>query len=316
MNLDQGIRLPTVNEIRVRSWSELQDRLYAGSWQRELKRFRSTMAFRGVWDARADLTTSLVRLGGPRYARQEQHLLRNFRKYARQDSVPGDSVWNWLALAQHHGLPTRLLDWTFSPFVALHFATELISTYGCDGVVWCVDYARAHARLPKVLRNVLKRESADVFTAEMLSRVAPSLSRFDALGNKHPFALFFEPPSLDERIVNQFALFSLMSSGTAALDDWLQHHPKLWHRLVIPAELKWEVRDKLDQANVTERVLFPGLDGLSRWLRRYYTPRHVRGAAADPDSVSRDRVERFDHEGSDSPERAKTRARSGRNGRT
>ena len=64
-----------------------------------------------------------------------------------------------------------------------------------------------------------------------------------------------------------------MSSPEARLDLWLAAHPQLFRRIIIPAELKWEIRDKLDQANVTERVLFPGLDGLSRWLKRYYSPR-------------------------------------------
>jgi len=85
--------------------------------------------------------------------------------------------------------------------------------------------------------------------------------------------LFVEPPSFDARIVNQYALFSVVSPAETPLDEWLAAHPELTRRVVIPAELKWEVRDKLDQANVTERVLFPGLDGLSRWLARYYTPR-------------------------------------------
>lgn len=293
-------------DVRVSSWAELQERLYAGSWQEGLRRFRSTYAFRGMYDAASDLTTSLVRLGGTRYARQEGHLLRNFRKYARRDSVPGDSVWNWLALAQHHGLPSRLLDWTFSPYVALHFATEEITTYGRDGVVWCVDYARAHALLPQGLRDELERETADVFSAEMLGHVADSLSKFDALGKKHPFVVFFEPPSLDDRIVNQFALFSMMSSATASLEHWLADHPKLWHRLIIPAQLKWEVRDKLDQANVTERVLFPGLDGLSRWLKRYYSPRtdsarevpsgEITGPPASPPSPGADYPSKVERE--------------------
>ena len=63
-----------------------------------------------------------------------------------------------------------------------------------------------------------------------------------------------------------------MSDVETDLDSWLQNHPHLYDRLIIPAGLKWEIRDKLDQANVTERVLFPGLDGLSKWLRRYYSP--------------------------------------------
>jgi hypothetical protein len=67
----------------------------------------------------------------------------------------------------------------------------------------------------------------------------------------------------------------LMSSASAALDDWLKDHPEVYRRIIIPAELKWEVRDRLDQANITERVLFPGLDGLSRWLKRYYSPRSI-----------------------------------------
>jgi hypothetical protein len=73
--------------------------------------------------------------------------------------------------------------------------------------------------------------------------------------------------------VNQFALFSMMSSPSARLDGWLlRQRPDLVRRIMISAKLKWEVRDKLDQANITERVLFPGLDGLGRWLRRHYMP--------------------------------------------
>jgi hypothetical protein len=212
-----------------------------------------------------------MRLGGD-YARLESHILRNFRKYARSGREAVDSIWDWLALAQHHGLPTRLQDWTYSPYVALHFATDDLGMFGRDGAVWCVDFGKTNELLPARLRALLDQEDADVFTAEMLDRAGAGLAEFDAIGGD-TFMVFFEPPSLDERIVNQYALFALMSSPILLPREWLAQHPEMVRKVILPASLKWEVRDKLDQANISERVLFPGLDGLSRWLTRYYTPR-------------------------------------------
>ena len=258
-----------MEEIRVSSWTELHERLFEGSWNPQLGMHRSDYAFRGRPDAADDLSTSIVRLGGDSAA-LEGHLVRNFRKYAAVGAVPVDSVWNWLALGQHHGLPTRMLDWTYSPHVALHFATAATDRHDRDGAIWMVDYVRAHELVPETLRTRLEAEGANVFTTEMLADVAPDPGELPGLGDE--FVIFVEPPSFDERIVNQYALFSLMSRVQASLDAWLDEHAGLGRRIVLPAELKWEVRDKLDQANVTERVLFPGLDGLSQWLKRHYTP--------------------------------------------
>lgn len=258
-------------EIRVNSWNELQDALFADSWIEDIGRFRSRYAYRGLSDAAYPLQTTLTRLGG-NYAGLEKHLLRNFRKYAHRRVVERDSVWHWLSVAQHYGLPTRLLDWTYSPFAALHFATSRIEKFDVDGVVWGVNYLLTHQLVPERLRSRLDQEGANVFTVEMLSEEVKSLAELDAL-SPEPFALFFEPPSIDDRIVNQFAFFSLISDPRAALDEWLQRHPGLARKILIPAALKWEIRDKLDQSNVTERVLFPGLEGLTAWLKRHYSPR-------------------------------------------
>src|SRR5947199_395588 len=115
---------------------------------------------------------------------------------------------------------------------------------------------------------------AHVLERHLLRNFRKYAPRGDELADDD-FLVFVEPPSFDERIVNQYALFSLASSPTLSPDEWLARHPDLARRIVVPAELKWEIRDKLDQANITERVLFPGLDGLSRWLKRYYSPRQA-----------------------------------------
>lgn len=279
------------NDIRINNWAELQEELFRDSWNPNISRFRSPFVYRGLSDQSYRLLTSLIRLDGD-FARLEKHLLRSFHKYGQGVSHKIHSIWHLLTIAQHYGLPTRLLDWTYSPYIALHFATANHEKSGLDGVIWIINYQQAHNLLPEELKRSLHEEGAQAFTVELLRVVFKkkldegmqpeafsfhdiirSLKEFDQYSQLDEFLLFFEPPSLDERIVNQYALFSVMPNSERAVDDWLQKHPHLYRRLIIPSELKWEFRDKLDQCNITERVLFPGLDGLCSYLRRYYSPK-------------------------------------------
>lgn len=259
------------NDIVVSSWEDLCEKLYLNSWKEGLQRFRTDYAFRGVSDKSYELKNRFLRNCGDD-ENLEFHLLRNFKKYAKLNRQSLASDWDLVTIGQHYGLPTRLMDWTYSPFVAVHFATSNLEKFDKDGAIWMVDFVKAKSVLPETLRKALKASGSNTFTIDLLDETIPHLTDFDSLSISN-FALFFEPPSIDERIVNQYAFFSVMSSPTALMDDWLILNNEFYYRIIIPRELKWEVRDKLDQANITERLLFPGLDGLAKWLERHYYPR-------------------------------------------
>ncbi|HEY6138027.1 MAG TPA: FRG domain-containing protein [Thermoanaerobaculia bacterium] len=258
-----------MNDIRISSWNELSEVLYDIPPDPDHGRHRSNYVYRGVANKEWRLETSLRRLGN-HCAAVEGPLLRNFKKYAELGTIPPGNLWLKLAVAQHHGLPTRVLDWTVAPKVAVHFATFEQEHYDKDGAIWRINVAESRKLLPPLLLDVLRKEYAYIFSVEMLDFIQ-DLDAFDELGAKQPFVLFFEPPSLDGRIINQWAIMSVMSSPMLVLDEFLKDQTELYDRIIIPAELKWEIRDKLDQDNVTERMLFPGLDGLSKWLKRYYS---------------------------------------------
>lgn len=236
-------------------------------------RYRSNYVFRGVSDKDYDLKTSLNQACG-NHLDLEKALLRNFRKYASLETTLSDNFWEVLSLAQHHGLPTRLLDWSVSPFVAAHFATESFQHYDKDSAIWCLNCVEYERQLPSELRSILEKEHAYTFTTEMLSQY----SSFDALPKRDdgkPYPILFEPPSIDQRIVNQFAYFSVMSDPSVLVSKWLEENPTLYYRIIIPKEHKLRIRDELENINISERTIYPGLDGLCEWLKRYYTPNDV-----------------------------------------
>lgn len=291
----------------------LHDRLDGAPTKLE-DRYRSPYVFRGLPDKSFKLQSSFHRTGCD--ASLEYHLLRNFRKYSTINHTQYNqySLWSLISMAQHHGLPTRLLDWTFSPLVALHFATCSMDMYRTDGVLWCVDFEKVNKYLPHPFQDEQKWVESTIFSTRMLDNLMKksttddeeyiSIKRqLDVLSSlkgvmstekakermshlklkSDPFkvngaddyALFFEPPSMDDRIVNQYALFSLMSDPQNNFDDWLikkekEDNSHIFTKIIIKAELKWKIRNFLDQSNITERMLFPGLDGLAEWLTRHY----------------------------------------------
>lgn len=257
-----------MQEVIIHSWDELQKTVFDDVWDEKVMRYRDNCVYRGVADEKWDLVPSLNRVCAHDLS-LESHVFRQFRKYGYAELAEYSGFWSLLPVAQHHGLPTRLLDWTYSPMVAAHFATEDTEFYDRDGVIWQLDLKQFKAQLPELLRMKLRESDSNIFTIGMLEKLIPDFDWMKTLSDE-PYAVFFEPSSMIDRIVNQYALFSVMSDSSVLLSDWIKEKKIESKRIIIPKEVKLEIRDKLDYINISERMIYPGLDGVCKWITRRY----------------------------------------------
>jgi hypothetical protein len=262
-----------ITEVTVTSLGDLIDKVTPTEPDPRTGRRRDNVVYRGEGDARSPLLTSLDKLGGARSphtkADLEDHILRNFIRYSRPYfSTPPVNDWEVLVSAQHHGLPTRLLDWTYSPLVAAHFAT-LQGEVDSDRVVWRLDWKSVH-RCFKLPELALLIQDLERILGE--DRPMTPWVLFSGAGAKQ-FACMLEPPSLNPRIVAQSATFTLCSDKRTSFDRFLEAHGlgSALTRFIIPARETARFRDQLDLVSVDERRLFPDLDGVAAEMRRYYS---------------------------------------------
>lgn len=262
-----------IKEIRINTLEQLLPMLCEQEYREDLKRNRSPYLYRGLPDVSYKMYTSLSRNCKGLQKELEPAILANFAKYAVNDEpeITG-SVWRQMILGQHYGLPTRLLDWSHSVLVGLHFAmTEenLGDMDRHDCAVWRIDINEMYSLLPESYRDIVNRKQTTIFSVDMLDEAAGSLAQYDCDMGRDAM-IIIEPPSMNTRIVNQYSFFSLVPMDMTDIEGFLDEKTQNTVKYVIDKDLRWRVRDMLDQLNISERIVYPGLGGLSKWIARHY----------------------------------------------
>ncbi|MFK2932370.1 FRG domain-containing protein [Dyella agri] len=197
--------------------------------------------YRGVSSTEHRLIPSLGRvkalqvLEEEERAIREQDLMDGFRKHARpyfESGLPDE--WELLAIAQHHGLPTRLLDWSRNPLVAAYFAVESQSANDC-----CI-YTHTINRFTSI------DAVPDPYSIETTMTV--------------------EMPHVTRRITAQSGVFTVSEDPFAALDDGEESGLEIG-RYIIPHALKRDVLLRLHQLGVNRATLFPSAEGIAQYLK-------------------------------------------------
>ncbi len=263
-----------IRGVRINTLEELLPLLSEQEYRPDLDRNRSPYVYRGMSNASFKMFTSLGRNCKDKQELLEPAILENFAKYAiNEDPSIGSSVWRQMILGQHYGLPTRLLDWSQSALVALNFSmTEdnLSQMDKHDCMVWRINMSELVGKLPQNYRDVVNRKHSTIYTVDMLKDLTGnSLQKYDAdMGDSA--MVIIEPPSINQRIINQYSFFAVVPMGISDIEQFLDEHTKDTVKFVINKDLRWRVRDMLDALNMSERIVYPGLEGLSKWISRRY----------------------------------------------
>jgi hypothetical protein len=264
------------------------------SWQQISDYRRHGWIFRGQSDASRRLKTSLEicfeRHKVPAGIRSvvEKELLREFKRAYQQYSphMPADqSTLEWLSLMRHHGAPTRLLDFSYSIYVAAYFALEDAEDV-C--AIWGVDPAWAYRETLRLLKEA--RKDCRLLEIQRLEERDEALFAPTFLDPPFvPSASALNPFRLNERLRLQKGIFLIPGDAALSFEDNLRAlpgHEDRDHmvRIEIPRRLQAEAIENLYLMNISRTSLFPGLDGYARALRIYhpiFSPREWKGAGGD-----------------------------------
>lgn len=219
--------------------------------------------YRGHTNKDWGLVPSLARDNGI-HLHKENALYKRFVQNATQllENAPDfDDEWGWLFLMQHHRAPTRLLDWSESPLVALYFATLTGEQDAKDSAIWCLDPIELNR---KAKLNFAFDLELPAFKEKKLQSYLPSY--IDPKSPMDPVAAI--GPRSSRRMAAQLGTFTVNHTSHEPIQS-LGDKSHVW-RYIIPAGKKASLRRELLCLGYSSLMLFPDLDQVAGLLAREY----------------------------------------------
>ena len=257
-------KLKTYKVKRFKTWKSFKD--YTDS-------FSENWIFRGQSDSTWDLNTSLERSGfSTKYDGIESSFFIEFRRTAenflKTKDIPNDLL-EWLALMQHHGAPTRLLDFSKSIFVASYFAFESIESKATHIAIWAIDINKVAQKSTEYLwphfGESLKKNHGRL-TDDLFERV------FFERG--YECLIPVEPYKMNQRYYLQQSAFVSVGDSRIPFMEQLtfldSNIDDIIIKMVLPKSMTHEVITDLNKMNINRASLFPDLDGYAKSLKMKY----------------------------------------------
>lgn len=269
--------------------------------------YKTEWVFRGLRNSIYDLQPAIereVRDKSMEWSGLETLVSSEFKARARMHLaaalIPTDEI-TWLAQMQHYAVPTRLLDFTHSPFVALYFAIRNGSNDPRRECIrlWAVNASAVNKRFSRVAWEAKRkstkettlhtvgftladlqahRDDVTIETHDLYVLITESLSatgeyRWRWLLNESGCVCAASPPSFNPRLVSQQGIFLLNCAEKLnfieSLGKMIGDNKLCWRKAIdIPVELIPEIESRLFQMNVHEQSLFPDVEGLAGFIRQ------------------------------------------------
>lgn len=177
--------------------------------------------------------------------------------------------WEWFFLMQHYKTPTRLLDWTESPLVALYFAIDKIIEYKSPSdspIVWCLDPYKLNMKVEGIK---VQNEVPYVGSDDLVSK---TIDLYYGLGKatKLNSPLAIAGPFNSTRINAQRGVFTLFSFNDTPLEDTQNAHEYLTG-IKININYLTEIKSQLFNLGINSTAIFPELDSISKDIKLEYT---------------------------------------------